>query len=177
LVLTVEQLDDLETSIIKELPEKLTEILSRANRSGKLEELLNILGMSHLLDSTDKLETYKNGKIVVVGATQVKEKERLGIIKNLGLDKERFEFCLDYGEAKKFEYKKLQYQPTYRVVMFGPVPHSSSGKGDSGSVIAELEKKADVYPRVVRMESNQELKITKSNFKSALKDLLKEDYI
>lgn len=177
MVLALEELEELESMIIEELPEKLTGILSMANRSGELEELLDMMGMKHLLRASDKLETFKEGKIVVIGASQVKEKELLGVAKKLGLSKERFEFCLDYNEAKNFEYKKLEYKPMYRVIMFGPVPHSCSGKGDSGSVVAEIEKRPDRYPRVMRLESNGELKITKTNFKLSLETLIAEDYI
>lgn len=48
--------------------------------------------------------------------------------------------------------------------------------GDSGSIIAEMEKNP-AYPRVFRLENNQELKITKTNFKKALEDLIEEQYI
>ena len=70
----------------------------------------------------------------------------------------------------------MQYAPQYRVVLFGPTPHSGYGKGDSRSIISELEK-SDAYPRVERLMSGQELKITKSNFREMLQKLIKEDYI
>ena len=49
-------------------------------------------------------------------------------------------------------------------------------KGDSGSIIAELEK-SSAYPRVERLVSGSELKITKTNFREMLERLIKEDYI
>ena len=74
------------------------------------------------------------------------------------------------------DFRKMQYAPQYRLVLFGPVPHSGHGKGDSGSIIAELEK-SPAYPRVERMISGNELKITKSNFREMLERLIREDYI
>ncbi len=157
-------------------PERITERLSRTNRSGKLGELLNLLGMSDLLKADNGFETYKDGKIVVVGGSEIKEDVLLSIGKQLGIDKKRFEFCLDYEAVKRYDFKKMQYAPQYRVILFGPAPHSGHAKGESGSVLAELEK-SDAYPRVERLISGNELKITKSNFREKLQILIDEDYI
>ena len=92
------------------------------------------------------------------------------------MDTSRFEFCLEYSKAKKYEFQKLRYNPNYRVVIFGPVSHSSSGKNDSSSVIAEMEGN-EGYPRVVRLSSNKTLKITKSNLREGLQALINETYI
>lgn len=176
MVLEIAELLELEAEILKDLPDKITHALSKANREGRLEELLELLTMSDLLQPSTGFTSYKDGRIVVIGASEVKEEVLLSIANSLGLDKKRFEFCLDYEKAQKFEYRKLQYAPSYRAIMFGAVPHSSTGKGVSSSVIAEMESK-DGYPRVVRLNSNQELKITKSNFKAGLEKLLSENYI
>lgn len=94
----------------------------------------------------------------------------------MGIDKSRFEFCLDYKQIQKFDFRRMQYAPQYRIVLFGPTPHSGHGKGDRGSIIAELEK-SSAYPRVERLISGSELKITKSNFREMLERLIEEDYI
>lgn len=161
---------------MKNLPDKITEILTCANRNGKLDDLLDILGMGELLGSKDRFDTYKDGKIVVVGGTEVKEEVLRSIGKQIGIDKDRFEFCLDYKAVQKYDFRKMQYAPQYRVVLFGPAPHSGVSKGDSGSILAEIEKQ-DGYPRVVRLMSGQELKITKTSFRDALLQLKKENYI
>ena len=96
--------------------------------------------MEDLLKQEQDFYSYKEGKIVVVGGTDVKEEVLLSIAKNLGIDKSRFEFCLDYKQIQKFDFRRMQYAPQYRIVLFGPTPHSGHGKGDSGSIIAELEK-------------------------------------
>ena len=72
-MLSIEELSELEDAIMDVLPSKITEILSRANRRGTLNDLLSLLGLSDLLGSENKFETYKNGKIVVVGGTETKE--------------------------------------------------------------------------------------------------------
>lgn len=48
-MLSIEELSELEDAIMEVLPDKITQILSRANRSGELEELLKLLGLSDLL--------------------------------------------------------------------------------------------------------------------------------
>jgi len=176
MVLTIEELSELEDNIMKALPEKITAILTKLNRSGRLEELLELLGMEEFLEKEQNFYSYKSGKIVVVGGTEVKEEVLLGIAKKLGIDKSRFEFCLDYKQIQKYDFKKMQYAPQYRIVLFGPTPHSGYGKGESGSIIAELEK-LPAYPRVERLISGNELKITKSNFREMLEMLIKEEYI
>ena len=155
--------------------EKVTGMLFLANRTGKLNDLLRKLGLTEFLKES-VYETQKDGKIVVIGQSEVNVNKLQGVIKSLGLDKERFEFCLEYDATKTYNYKKLQYSPKYRVVLFGPVPHSSTGKNESGSVIAEMTSK-EGYPRVVLLNYNNELKIVKSGFKKALEMLLSEEYI
>lgn len=174
MVLTIEELSELEDEIMSALPNRITAILSKLNRSGRLEELLELLGMEDLHEQD--FYSYKEGKIVVVGGTDVKEEVLLSIAKNLGLDKSRFEFCLDYKQIQKFDFRKMQYAPQYRLILFGPAPHSGHGKGDSGSIVAELEK-SPAYPRVERLISGNELKITKSNFRDMLERMIEEDYI
>ena len=174
--LTIEELSDLEDKILMKLPEKITAVLSKINRSGGLEEFLNTLDMADLLETQQEIYSYKDGKIVVIGGSEVKEEILLSIAKKLGLDKSRFEFCLDYKQIQKYDFKKMQYAPQYRVVLFGPSPHSGHGKGDSGSILAEVEK-SPAYPRVERLVSGNELKITKSNFREMLKRLIEDEYI
>lgn len=173
MVLAIEELSELEDEIMSALPNRITAILSKLNRSGRLEELLELLGMEELLEQD--FYSYKEGKIVV-GGTDVKEEVLLSIAKTLGLDKSRFEFCLDYKQIQKLDFRKMQYAPQYRLILFGPAPHSGHGKGDSGSIVAELEK-SPAYPRVERLISGNELKITKSNFRDMLERMIEEDYI
>lgn len=176
MVLTIEELSSLEDEIMSALQDRITAILSKLNRSGRLEELLELLDMEDLLEQEQDFYSYKEGKIVVVGGTDVKEEVLLSIAKNMGLDKSRFEFCLDYKQIQKFDFRRMQYAPQYRLILFGPTPHSGHGKGDSGSIIAEIEK-SPAYPRVERLISGNELKITKSNFRDTLERLIKEEYI
>jgi hypothetical protein len=177
MVYSIDQLIEIEEMVKKELPGKLEELITLANRQGRLENLLNTLNLSYILvDNEGKYETHKNGKIVVIGESDIKEKVMLGIAKKLNIDRERLEFCLGYDAAKKYNFRKLQFAPKYRVVLVGPMPHSVSGKGDHSSIITGIEN-TEGYPRIERLKSNNALKITKSNFEQSLRKLLIEDYI
>ena len=165
---------------IEELEELLDEIGHRvieANRRGTLDELLTRMEMSDLIKQEEHFESYKDGRIVVIGCGELNEIQIKAIASKLGIDKKRIECCLDYEAIQKYDYRKLQYRAAYRVVLCGPMPHSTAGKGNSSSVIAEMEANPEKYPRVVRLQANGALKITKSNLKEQLEKLLKEGYI
>lgn len=84
-MLSIEKLSDLEEEILQRFPEQVTEILTRCNRSNELEDLLKILRMEDLLQETRHFESYKEGKIVVVGGSNVKEYVLLSIAENPGI--------------------------------------------------------------------------------------------
>lgn len=177
-MLTINELMELEDSLRDELNDSLTGILVNLNRQNKLGELLSLLGLKHLLDVEPELDgTFlKNGRIVVIGASEVPERHLLGVAKGLGLDKDRFEFYLDYEDGKKFEYSKLYYHSNYSLVMVGPMPHSSTGKGDYSSAIAAMEA-TEGYPPVVRIEISGLRAISKSAFRMKLEEALNSGLI
>lgn len=169
------ELSELEDSIKKELDDHLTAALSKMNRYGQLEEFLQLLGMEYLLKREAGYEVHKSGKIVVIGQSDVKSDVLLAIAKQLELDKDRFELYLNYKDAKTFDFHNMQWDPKYSVLMVGPMPHSGSSKGDHRSIISALESE-EGYPPVVRLGSNG-LKITKSDFKTKLIEMIKKRII
>ena len=164
---------------IDELDEILDEIRNRvflANRLDELDDLLTKWGLEEFVHPHDTVERYTEGKIVVIGATEIKEPVLLGICKEMGISKSRVELCLDYDKAQKYDYRKLRYSSLYSAVLFGAVPHSTIWKGDAGSIIAQLESQSG-YPPIKRLVAGEELKITKSNFKRAIQELLDQKII
>lgn len=174
-MLSIEQLEDLDERLKYELDEHLTQILTRLNREGRLEELLEILGLSELLKPEPLYTCFENGKIVVLGESNVAEAVLLSIAKSLGLDKKRFEFHLGYDDAKMFDGRKMQWNPAYSLVLVGPMPHSGTSKGDASSVITALEN-TEGYPPVIRLGTNS-LKISKSDFKAKLTEAMERKLI
>ena len=163
--------------IVDEVLERVRRDLLIANRTDTLDEYLKKLGFGDLLryDYTESI-SHTNGMIVVLGESQARKEHLIGAGRDCGLDKDRFEFCLSYEDMKSYPYQKLQYNAKYRVVLVGPIPHSTCSKGDFSSVITMMEKTPG-YPRIVRLSCNGELKITKSCFKNVLCDLITEGYI
>ncbi len=164
---------------IEELEEILEEIYAKvmeANRRDELDDLLVKWGFDDITTPAPIFESFKGGKIVVLGQSEVKESVLLAIANSLGIEKSRFEFCLDYDLVKKYNFRKLCCAPQYRVVLVGPMPHKTAGTGDSSSAIAEMEANRD-YPRVVRLSGSNALKITKNSFRDALQTLIAEEYI
>ena len=167
-MLGIEELDD--------LLDKISKKVIYANRTGTLNDLLIKLDLTEFCENRSAYETDKNGKIVVIGQSEIDKDKLLDIARKLKINDKRFEFHLEYKDGKTYPYSKLHYDPKYRVIMFGPIPHKTGENGDYESIIAKLENETG-YPKVVRLQSNETLKITKSNFKKALKDLLEQDLI
>ena len=174
-MLSIEQLEDLDERLKYELDEHLTEILTRLNRDDRLEELLEILGLTNLLKPEPMYTCFDNGKIVVLGESNVAEAVLLAIAKDLGLDKKRFEFHLGYDEAKMFDGRKMQWNPAYSLILVGPMPHSGTSKGDASSVITALEN-TEGYPPVIRL-GTKSLKISNSDFRAKLTEAMEKKLI
>ena len=175
-MLNTNELFELEDSLKEVFDSDLTAILTKLNRTNRLHELLELLGLESLYPGYScRFSNYGTGKIVVVGASHVKELHLFKEAEALGISRERFEFHLDYNEASRFDYKKMQYRPEYTLVMFGPVHHSGHEKGDYSSVITAIEN-TDGYPPVVRLGEN-ELKITKTGFRNALSKCIEEGIV
>lgn len=156
--------------ILKYINENIVGVLTTLNRTERLDDFFQLIGMSNPFRKERVFQTNKRGKVVVLGQSSVSKSDLLMSAGKLGFDKSRFEFHLDYEEMKTFNVRKYQYQFSYAAVLVGPMPHSGVGKGDYSSIIARMEED-EGYPPVMRMGEN-ELKITKSGFQNALTCLL-----
>lgn len=158
--------------------ETIIKILTYLNRIDELYKVLKGAGLENLIKAKEEYSftPYKTGKIVVLGASQVKEEILIAICKKHGIQKERLEFCLDYDKIEKFDTKKLRYNSNYCAILIGPAPHSSAGKENSSSIITNLDNK-EGYPPLIKLDSGNQLKITKSSFSNAIMSLLDEEII
>ena len=170
-------LDTTELFYLEEdIKERLTEALTLLNRTDRLGELLLLLGMDEYLEDEPQFERYiETGKIVVVGESEANVDQLTGVAKSLGIKKSRLEFCLDYNDAKKFDFNKTQWNPKYILILAGPMPHSTISKGSSSSAIAKVENE-EGYPPVMRLGKNG-LKISKTEFKEKLFQAIQNGYV
>lgn len=121
-------------------------------------------------------EPLPDGKIIIFGDSQIGESEIFGILKKYNIPKDRIDLQLGYNNAKSYEFKWLQYNPNYRLILIGPIPHSVESKGDSTSIITALEN-SEGYPKVIRMNDGHGLKITKSGLKTVIEEQIKIGYL
>ena len=174
-MLDVYELMNLEDELRQELEDNMGHILSRLNREDKIKELLDLLGLSNILHINSGYKVQTNGKIIIIGKSEIAANIILAIAERFGINKRRLELHLEYEDAVKFDFRKTQYDPTYSLIMVGPMPHSAKSKEEYGSAISAIENK-DGYPHVVRLGSNG-LKITKSDLKSKFAECISSGLI
>lgn len=169
------ELFEVKDDILKYLNENIVGMLTTLNRTERLDDFFQLIGMSNPFRKERVFQTNKRGKIVVLGQSSVSKSDLLMSAGKMSFDKSRFEFHLGYEEMKSFNVRKYQYQFSYAAVLAGPMPHSGVGKGDYSSIIARMEED-EGYPPVIRMGEN-ELKITKSGFRNILTSLIEKGTI
>ena len=174
-MLDTNELSLFEAKLRNVLDERSEEILVKLNRDEKLTELVKLLGIPELLGDVMGDERHRDGKIVVIGQTSTNVDILIGVAKNFGFQKDRFEFYLDYNDPKRFDNRKMQYSPNYSCILVGPMPHSGIQKGEYSSIIAALMEE-EGYPPVCKM-GQDELKITKSSFRRTLEELISKGII
>lgn len=167
--LSAYELYDLQEAMMERMTDGLLPAISTANRTGELSELLRLLGMSDLLD--EEGVSIHPTRVVVIGDSMVKEAKLRSIARRHGYDPDMFEFVLGYNELKHYDFDKLRGTYTYRAVMAGPMPHSTPGKRDASSAIAEMEAHPETYPPVIQLRDSNGLKITNNSFANALNEL------
>ncbi len=101
-----------------------------------------------------------------------------GIAKEYNIYKDQLEFFTDYEKIKsegETIVRKTQYNDKYIGIIFGSNPHSTTGNEGSSSLISKINTEPG-FPFVVecRTSSNGQgrLKITKTSFKNALRDVI-----
>ncbi|WP_432718908.1 hypothetical protein [Pectinatus frisingensis] len=153
--------------------------LKNAYSTGHLKEYLEKIDMIDLYPSeksTSWDDSLPDGKIIIFGESAVKEREIYASLQSVGISKERIELHLGYEEAKTYQFTKLQYNASYRIILVGPMPHSTTDKGEFSSTISMMEQ-TDGFTKVIRMNSNGELKITKSNLKIVVQQEIDNGYL
>ncbi|WP_306780040.1 hypothetical protein [Agathobacter rectalis] len=133
------------------------------------------LGMHDYLGTEAEGKCNRDGKIIVIGQSEVGKDKLAAVAKKMGIAKDRFEFLLDYKDAKTFDFRKTQWSSKYSYILVGPMPHSGVAKGEYSSIISAIESEAG-YPPVVKMGTDG-LKITKTSFRNTLEYLLTEKNI
>lgn len=173
--LDINELLELEKDVKSVLDDNLEKIIIRLNASGDLEHFLGFIGMADYRDNNGTKHKYSNGKIIIIGQSEVSKEKLIGVAKDYGISKDRFEFYLEYDDAKTVNLRKTRWSTNYSCILVGPMPHSGEAKGDSSSIITELEND-DGYPPVIRMGRNG-LKISKTSFRESIECAIKKEIV
>ena len=120
-----------------------------------------------------EVENKNRNKILVVGESSVKVNILYNLFKEYGVSKNRVEVITDFDKIKRMDMDKLK---KYKLILMGPIPHSSKSKEYNSSMLTNLFYTLD-NNRVEKLECNGRLKITKSNFKEILLKLKNDLYL
>ena len=104
----------------------------------------------------------------MVGDSRVNKNDLIGIAKKYGIKESRLDFQLDYTRLHNYDFGKLRNSYTYSDVLVGPLPHKVEGIDGFSSFLAMVEANPEEFPMVIRLETSNELKITKESFKNGL---------
>ena len=99
-----------------------------------------------------------NSKILVVGNSVVNKDILVSIAKKYGIRENRLEFELDYTRLHNYDFD----------VLVGPLPHKVEGIDGFSSFLAMTDANPSEFPKITRLESSNELKITKESFKNGI---------
>lgn len=168
--LSAYELEDLQQAMMERMEESLLPAISRANRTGELDELLCLLGMDDLAGDEGEVDM-RPTRIVVLGDSMVKESKLRSLARKHGFDPNLFDFALGYDQLRHYDFAKLRGTFTYRAVLVGPMPHSTPGKRNASSAIAEMQSHPEIYPPVVELRDSSGLKITNNSFAKGLNEL------
>ena len=153
--------------------------LENAWKEDRLDEYLHQIGLNNLAPNKKAPawdEAMQNGKIIIFGEAAIKDREILASVASQGISKDRVELHIEYSELKHFDFGKLRYNSDYRLILVGPMPHSTKDKGEHSSVISMMEQE-EGFTKIVRLTSNGQLKMTKSNIKEAIREAVASGYL
>ena len=164
----IKELDCKELDLlIEEVSQKVREDMIIANRTGTLKE---ILSKYNYVEEQEKWYSYPNtSKMIVIGSMEVKEKEVLGCLKALGIDKNRVEFYTDYDKLTNMNFSFLRNNFNYSDILVCAMPHKMSNIGDNASFISMIENNPKEFPTLTKItDESGNLKYSNSAFKKAI---------
>jgi|LSQX01.3.fsa_nt_gb hypothetical protein len=157
--------------IIDEASKWLKQEIIVQNSFGGTNAFLESIGCNLRLEEDSFLGN--DPKVLVVGDVNGKKQDlQLLIKREFGESPDDFEF-IGYDAVAKLGIGKLENSTKYSDIFVGPIPHSVKDLGDYNSLLSKLEDLPEQYPRVHVLKtrsSGQKLKITKSNFREAIKN-------
>lgn len=151
------------------------QIVIRLNRTQELDHFLSLLGHEEYHPLSNILQTNKSGKILIIGSSQVKEKDVIKACKELNISEQRLELVLEYKD--NYNFIKTHNNPDYAAILVGPLPHMAKGVDGYSSIISKIETE-NGYPPVIRIRNTTgDLHISKKSLKNCLTECVKNNVI
>lgn len=146
-------------------------IISHLDATGKLDVFLKITGLKSEVRKELDRNLIPTRKVLVTGNGLAKEFDYKQQCRNGGISPDNFEFYLDFDDCANIDFDKYKNNPEYGGIIVGAMPHSGKSKGNYSSIIDYIENEPG-FPKVVRGNDGNELKISVSGFYRAVLELL-----
>lgn len=162
--LSIEELND----FLEELFDRLKQEARLYNQQSEFDTFLERYQFEKS-DSTQGHLYSDNAKILILGVRNggLKSKDISGIFKKARL-KDRYEI-VEYDDLTNFDISTLENSTQYTDVFIGAVPHKMRGIGDTNNPVQTLiDGSETIYPKIHKLMTGSELKITKKNLTDAI---------
>lgn len=162
--LSIEELND----FLEELFDRLKQEARLYNQQSEFDTFLERYQFEKS-DSTQGHLYSDNAKILILGVRNggLKSKDINGIFKKARL-KDRYEI-VEYDDLTNFDISILENSTQYTDVFIGAVPHKMRGIGDTNNPVQTLiDGSETIYPKIHKLMTGSELKITKKNLTDAI---------
>lgn len=154
--------------IQEKIYQKVLKEITEAYYENRLNEVLNKYGLQDEIEY--QYYDRNNSKILVVGNSMVSKDKLVAIAKKYGINEKFLEFKLDYNRLHNYNFAKLENSMNYSDVLVGPLPHKVSGIDEFSSFLAMTDANPENYPKIIRLQGSNELKITKESFLKGLQN-------
>lgn len=160
---------------IEELNEFLDDLFDRLKNEAKLYNSQSEFDIFLARYQFQKNDDYKgnlyndNAKVLILGVRNggLKSKDISGIFKKAGL-KDKYKI-IEYDDMTNFDVSILENSTQYTDVFIGAVPHKMKGIGDTDNPVQKLlEGSEGLYPKIHKLMTGKQLKITKTNLMDAI---------
>lgn len=162
--LSIEELYD----FLEELFDRLKQEARLYNQQSEFDTFLERYQFEKS-DSTQGHLYSDSAKILILGVRNggLKSKDINGIFKKARL-KDRYEI-VEYDDLTNFDISTLENSTQYTDVFIGAVPHKMRGIGDTNNPVQTLiDGSETIYPKIHKLMTGSELKITKKNLTDAI---------
>ena len=155
------------SEILERVYAKVAKEISEAYYDDSVDKILKKYGLQ------DEIEynyyDSNNSKILVLGDLAVNKNDLVGKAKRLGISKDQIEFGPDYVRMHNYNYEQLRNNFTYSDVLVGPIPHKGKNIDGYSSFLAMAKDNPSEFPKIIQLESANELKITMHSFEEGIK--------